>query len=315
MSKEQHSNSLCEDISSPDKSKGDISLDSSKESLTGIKTDSEIKDLIEDIESSVKAQAVKSVWDDSKTNSDDSQQECSDNSSSNKSSSNKSSSNKSSSDKKHKHEVIAKNIYGLNKVHAGPNFKKPLVNHYAFETNGNAFISGNLTVNGHVNQHDIYVESEHKKSTNYTVNNGDGINIIYTNSTRGPINITLGTPKNPSFEANRTIFIKDVTLEFAPASSYNVNITVPYVSKDTHYLQPRIEYYSNGALTVGTGTYAINTSGGAVSFRYFQPNIPGSHPTWVIDNQFSGNPRIPPHIGLTFIPADNKTKSDIINHY
>jgi len=300
MSKEQHSNSIYGDESLSEKSKKETSSESCKDVLTGIETNSEKNvDEKEDKEPSVKTNSIKSIW----------------------LNSNETGCSKSTSDEKHdKNDVTASNVYGLKKVHAGPKFNKPLVNSYVFDANGNAFISGNLTVNGNVTQHDVYVEaagsgdssgfSVNNRVTEYTVSKGDGIDLLYTNSTKGPITINLGTHENSSFEANRTITIKDVTLEFAPASSYNVNVVVPH--HHSLHDQSRIEYYSNGCLTVGN-TYALNTSGGAVTFKYFQPNIPGAAATWVIETQFLGNPRIPPHLGIMFVPASSKTRSELIN--
>jgi hypothetical protein len=313
MSKEQDSK---------EKTKKCAHSGSCKSDLTGIKTNSETSEesSLKKEESSVKSRSIKSLWLDSNDEICSLVDgKCKEESSSSKSDKKTGSgtdsktSSKSKSDSKHKKRVIAKKIVGLENVHAGPLFKKPLSGKYVLEANGDAFFSGNLTVNGNIAQHDVYVEND-GETTDYTVRNGDGINVIYTNSTRGPINIYLGTDDDPSFEANRTIVIKDVTLEFAPASSFNVNVLVPQLHHDSHYAQPRIEHYSNGALDVSsTGAYVVNTSGGAVTFKYFQANIPGAQPTWVIENQFSGNSRIPPHIGIIFIPASQKTRTDLIN--
>lgn len=184
----------------------------------------------------------------------------------------------------------------------------------------NALISGTI-IGGNCTQNDIFIEGGTGSTgctgtachSEYVLKRGDGIGIIYANTIEGPVNIILGTPTDATFEANRQIFIKDVSLEYAAASSYNINVTVPHVIDGPEVIQPRIEFYCNGALTVGTGSYVINSSGGAVTLRYFQSGLLGSAPTWVIENQFIGNSRILPSTGYTFIPATSKIRSHMIN--
>lgn len=242
----------------------------------------------------------------------------------------------------HKESLFARNIYGLQSVHAGP-LRHDSQNDATLDVNGNAWIEDDLNVNKHINAdsasfnnivatngtfHNIsisninynshYIEGSSIGSsgstgmiTEFNVLPGDGLNIIYANPIRGDIYINLGTNNNNVFNNNRLITIKDVTLEFSQSSSYNIYIWVPSTV--------RIENYANStgcySLTASTGgAYILNTNGGSVTFRYFLSGIPGSLPTWVIENQFIGNPRINPTKGFTFIPANEDIRARLISN-
>ena len=104
----------------------------------------------------------------------------------------------------------------------------------------------------------------------------------------GDVTIILPSDIKP----NKQFIIKDVSLEFGKVSSFDIHIKVASTVK--------IEQYSHGSIVAKLGgKYTIKTSGGSVSFRYFYPSIPGCTPTWVIENQFIGNPRTYPDQGFT----------------
>ncbi len=179
---------------------------------------------------------------------------------------------------------------------------------------GNIVVHDSLTVAGNnFSAKSIYLEGTGGiTGIIHTILPEDDVNIIYANPIGGTINIYLGTGTNNLFAPNRTIQIKDSTLEFGPGSAYNVNILVHDVSTVPGAVPVRIEYY-NGGLTAGTNAgYALNTSGGAVTFTYSQLPIPGNAPTWVINNQFIGNPRLI-GTGVTFIPTNDNIKTRLIN--
>ena len=160
------------------------------------------------------------------------------------------------------------------------------------------------------------------------IRRGDGVNIVYANPVAGPVYIQLGTPEESSFERNRVIVVKDVTLENAATSSNNVTIYIPSVgisgptAGTGTYPQPgvaQMEYYNqtNSALAVANNAgapvgYVLNTVNGSVTLRYVSPLQPGSLATWTIENQFIGNPRANSATGLTFIPASTRTRSKLI---
>jgi hypothetical protein len=165
-----------------------------------------------------------------------------------------------------------------------------------------------LTVSGatRIVQNSIYLEGAGGNSgITFTMTPDDAVDIIYANPINGVINIILGT-KGDTFFANQVLTVKDVTLQHGPASSYNVNIwAAPSV---------KIEHYSNGGLTSEIGAaYSLNSSGGSVSLRYVSPRIRGSTPTWVIQDQFQGNPRLFGRAGIIFLPADEAEKMKLIN--
>jgi hypothetical protein len=191
---------------------------------------------------------------------------------------------------------------------------------FRYDPTTNTFSVGNIVVHDTlmVSGNDFSVKSRYIEGTggftgnNYVVLPEDNVNIIYANPIGGTINIYLGTGTNNVFAANKTIQIKDTTLEFGSASAYNVNILVHDVSTIPGAVPVRIEHYNSG-LTAGTNAgYALNTSGGAVTFTFSKLPVPGNAPTWVINNQFIGNARVT-STGVTFIPTNDNIKTRIIN--
>lgn len=166
-----------------------------------------------------------------------------------------------------------------------------------------------LTVSGatRIVQNSIYLEGTGGSTgSTFTLTPNDAVDVIYANPINGTVNIVLGAKADSVFFVNQLLTVKDVTLEFGPASSYNVNIRVKSPMK--------IEHYSEGGLTAGTGAaYSLNTSGGSVSLRYTKLPVPGCVPTWVIQDQFIGNPRLFGRAGITFLPADEEEKMALIN--
>lgn len=180
-------------------------------------------------------------------------------------------------------------------------------------TTENAFVQNALSVKNAMIENafvkNIVVENQLTDSI-YTDSDliilpSDRYNVIYANSVNGPINIYLGTGSDAIFRSSQLITIKDVSLEVAPFSAHNINIIVPDGPT-------RIEYYNNG-LTAGTNAgYALNSSGGAVTFRFVSLPLLGNTPTWVIESQFIGNPRVTPVSGMTFVQADDTLKGRVI---
>ncbi|CAH6419995.1 Hypothetical protein HVR_LOCUS1051 [uncultured virus] len=247
--------------------------------------------------------------------------------------------------------TITRNLYSLGRSHVGPLLTSTLPVGTVFSTNGDVYIGGNLSVTGHINsesatfetvvagtasfqnisssnivQNSIYVEGISGGTgqtgqtgitgitgpfVDITVTRGDGVNIVYANPAPGPIRIQLGTTASSTFESNRQLIIKDVSLEFGPGSSHNVYVWVP--------AGIRIEYYTNsvtgstgptyGMTASEGGIYILNTSGGSVTFRYVAPLIPGALPTWIIENQLVGNSRLLVSTGFRFIPANEGNRS------
>jgi hypothetical protein len=248
--------------------------------------------------------------------------------------------------------TVTRNFYSLGRIHAGPYVNDSLPPMTVLVANGDALVNNNLKIGNNLSsnsmtssqfftdtasirsakisdlevtnmaQNELYLEGTGVSGTSGTVGltatfviyPSDNYNVIYVNPIKYPINIYLGTGTNNVFQSNRVITFKDVTLEFGPTSSNNVNILVPGPNGETGMVPVRIEYYNNG-LTAGTNAgYTLNTSGGSVTFRYFSSSTPGLAPTWVIENQFMGNQRVMPSAGLTFIPASDKTRAKLFNH-
>lgn len=232
--------------------------------------------------------------------------------------------------------TIVRNLLAMGHVNAGPYNNETFPQDTVFVANGNALIQNDLQVNGNINskswntdnlviktanienlnvsglcnidQRDIYIEGTGGiTGINVTILPQDNVDIIYANPTNGTVNIYLGTGANNIFQRSRMITIKDVTLEFEQASAYNINIIVRGPSDVVN--QTKIEHYNNGGLTAGANAgYAINTSGGSVSFRFINNIMPGFTPTWVIQNQFIGNPRIQGTAGIKFMSASENTR-------
>lgn len=219
-----------------------------------------------------------------------------------------------------------------NNIQAGNNIDSQTV------TSTNLFsqnaVFQNLTVSGGINTptRSIYLEGTGGATSTYIISPSDNVDIVYANSINGQINIFLGTGDNVDFPDNHAITFKDVSLEFGSGSNYNILIFAPGagatgITGDTGttggsgasgslpLLQAsdvKIEYYNNGVLSSSSNAgYVLNTSGGAVTFDFARFTIPGSSPTWVIKDQFIGNPR---PTGLRFIPATEYAKSRLINH-
>jgi len=150
-----------------------------------------------------------------------------------------------------------------------------------------------------------------------TITPETGLDIIYANPIPGPVVIRLGEPKNHHFNDNQVIIIKDVTPEYGPNTSHDVYITVPSGNI-------RIEYYGTynipgitgtySGIVAGTGgTYILNSAGGSVTFRYMPSGTPGALPTWVIQNQLIGNPRVKPISARGFAPSTDLKRSKILD--
>ena len=174
----------------------------------------------------------------------------------------------------------------------------------------NLYVAGNLSASN-VKQNSVYVQGNNQRDVYHQITRGDGIDIIYTNSIEGTIWIQLGVPNDSRFEANRTIVIKDVTLETGQTSAYNTNIVVPPAHNGIS--QTKIEYYNGKLLAVSSDRltgYVLNTAGGSVTYRYVEPFMPGQSATWVIQQQFLGNCRVNP-----FPDASEQTRSKLIKKY
>lgn len=235
---------------------------------------------------------------------------------------------------KFKESTITRNLYSFGHSHVGPLFTHLSPADTIFSVNGDSYIEGNLSVTGHINsdsatirtlvatnasfqnisasnvsQNSVYLEGiSGNTGIDITLIKGDGVNVIYANPAPGDVRIQLGTSTNPAFESNRQLLIKDASLEFGPGSSNNIYVWTP--------AGIRIEYYGTG-ITGGIygmtasegGIYILNTSGGSVTFRYLNSVIPGSLPTWVIENQLIGNSRLLPSTGVRFTPTDDNNKT------
>lgn len=236
-----------------------------------------------------------------------------------------------------KQAAVAQNLFGLGRVHAGPMFGTGHTGDSVLEVNGNTYVAGNMSADGNINaetatftsvmattgtfqninitnivQQAIYLTGV-SGGFNHTVSRGDGINVIYANPAPGNVNIIL---EDVEFEPNRVLFIKDTSLEYGAGSSNSIYISVP--------MGVRIEIYgttggtgatgSFGIIAREAGTYVVTSSGGSVTLRYMEPDIRviGSLPTWVIENQLVGNPRLLPSTGISFIPASYNTRARVL---
>lgn len=164
---------------------------------------------------------------------------------------------------------------------------------------------------GSDNDNSVYLYSKHGNTGTVDICDGNtchsneyivpnNINIIYVHAANGDVTIVLPSDVNP----NKQFVIKDVSLEFGKVSSYDIHIKVSSKVK--------IEQYSHGSIIAKLGgKYTIKTSGGSVSLRYFHPSIPGFTPTWVIENQFIGNPRTYPDQGFTMTHSGEIIRQNI----
>lgn len=212
-------------------------------------------------------------------------------------------------------DITAEKIQVSGDIHSDTMIAAPSVSAFDISTT-NASVT-NLIVSGTA---DIAIRSIYLEGTGgadsastYYISPSDNISVVYANSIGGQINLFLGTDNADTFfPENKLITIKDVSLEFGSGSNYNVNILLPAVAPLPGNVDVKIEHYNNGVLASSTNAgYALNTSGGAVTFQFAWFDIPGSSPTWVIKDQFIGNPR---PTGLRFIPASDHTKTRLLNH-
>lgn len=175
----------------------------------------------------------------------------------------------------------------------------------------NLLVAGDLLASNVV-QNSLYINGTTSGSTQL-ISRGDGTDIVYVNPINGAVSVQLGTPKDQTFEDNRVITVKDTTLEFGTTSSHNINVLVPGATGNATAV--RIEHYVNGVLTVSNNaSYVINTIGGAVTLRYAPALVPGALPTWVIMSKFDGNPRLLHSHGLSFVSADNVTRTKLLTN-
>lgn len=182
----------------------------------------------------------------------------------------------------------------------------------------NASVNGDLFVDGTIDANNIqqnsYVVIGATGGDNITISPQDGINVVYADATQGDVGVMLGNTGDV-FESNRVITIKDATLEFSMGTSHNVFIGVPQGTRIETYLPMGNGTDNNGyvGLTAADGgIYKLNSSGGSVTFRYFNQNpIPGALPTWVIESQFIGNPRL---LGMSFVSSDKEIRAKLLNH-
>lgn len=212
-----------------------------------------------------------------------------------------------------KNALIADNIYAFKSLHVGTpdcGSREPVL-----EAHGDLIVHGRLiTSHGHHGESSVYVEGSSSERISHIVTENDATSVIYCNPIAGPIHIFLGSESQPHFQSNRSIIIKDVTPEFALGASHNIYISVP---ETNDHIPTRIEHYTNypggTCITASTGgTYVLNSGGGAVTFRYATLPIPGSYPTWVIENQLIGNPRLLTSTGMTFYPATQSKRKQVL---
>ena len=160
--------------------------------------------------------------------------------------------------------------------------------------------------------HHPSVDTVNQCNTSYYYMNPRAVsNILYVSPINGPVYIILGSKDgNVDYEDNQKITIKDTTLVHNEGASYNIYITVP---TNTHCKSgTSIEHYgADCKLKVSSpGTYVLNTSNGAVTFRYMS----GDKPCWLIENQFVGNTRILPGRGLTFNNIEPRHVQKLANY-
>lgn len=190
-----------------------------------------------------------------------------------------------------------KNVSGIEKVNG-----KVLLG-----VEGDMYVSGRIFTGNQSSQHinsssNINMQSnldvvKNNNTTYYYVSPNDISNILYVSPLNGPIYIVLGKEGDVKFKNNQTLTIKDTSLLYNEGASYNIFVTVP----NNHIA---IEHYgADCKLKVSSpGTYVINTSNGAVTFRFMVKSGNCTKSCWLIENQFIGNPRLLPTTGLTFAP-------------
>lgn len=229
--------------------------------------------------------------------------------------------------------LVAYKVIGLDRVHAGPLSDDPVPEDTVLVANGDAQVTdnlttqtvtttnlfaenatlGNLVVSGgtFLPQSSLYFAGENGSTgADYVIRPEDNVDVVYVNPINGTVNVYLGTGSNNIFPDNKVITFKDVTLEFGQASSYNVNIIV---RNEEDHVPVRIEHYFHGLRVRNNSRYVLDTSGGAVTFRFAHIALFGAAPTWVIQSQFAGNSRLLGRSGVEFKGADDNMKGKIIN--
>lgn len=165
---------------------------------------------------------------------------------------------------KHNHKtectVKTKNLSVLNSAQFGT-ASRPL--------NGPVEIFGGIITHGSIDIDVMVVTNSSGGAINVSVPNN--ITTVYVNPANGNINLNLSNGT-----LNEVLLVKDVSLINGNGSMFNVSISGSAIET----------YRSDGSLVASVGgTYVLNTSGGSVSFRYFNN-------TWIIENQFLGNQRL-----------------------
>ena len=156
---------------------------------------------------------------------------------------------------------------------------------------GDVYISGNIySNNNNDNNNDNNASSQCEPINNtYLIKSSDNIDILYVNSSSHPIVVLFDIGSH--FKPNYKITIKDVSIN----SSYNV-----YIKIMQHKNQVQLQHYVTvdditQLVNSYDGIYVLNTSGGAVTYRYYKSP---TTQTFVIESEFVGNERKTP--GLTF---------------
>lgn len=163
-------------------------------------------------------------------------------------------------------------------------------------------IDGDIYVSGTVYSDDLYNNNNNNNKNTQSMHI-EGIvgasyrsicpkdsNIIYVNPINGPVVIVFNN-EHEQFKNNYHVTIKDISLNHKPGSSYNIYIMVSQKAHKTNF----IEHYDGDCKLASSsnGIYIINSTGGAVTYRYYNNHF-------MIENQFIGNERIISNMGLNF---------------
>ena len=220
--------------------------------------------------------------------------------------------------------LLTSKLFALEKVNIGP-IPEGVLDNAVLSVYGDSVLHGNVKA-GTITARNLVVESAEitdlRSGSLYIASSGgetgttviirpeDQYDIIYVNTIGGLLRLQLGENAADIFRENQRITIKDVNPEFGNEPSYNADIIVP--DGDV-----RIEFYNaDGFLTAGVNAgYALDTGGGAVTFRYSNFGIPGSFPTWVIESQFMGNPRGDLGPVDPIEPASNSVRNQVLNRH
>lgn len=217
--------------------------------------------------------------------------------------------------------TVTQNLYALAHLTAGPIPEGVRPSTEALYVNGDAFFPRTLRADtvitdslvaqtatvSHITSGGRYLAgSGGATGTTIIIRPGDNVDILYVNTIGGKITIQLGESGADVFHPNQKLVIKDVNPEFGGEPSYNANIVVPPQGV-------RIEHYNGSRIVANTGAgYALNTGGGSVTFRYSNFGLPGSLPTWVIESQLVGNPRIVPTALPAIGPASAQLRARVL---